>query len=168
MENNGILYDLLNVLDVKQTYYKGPYNNVSNTNIYPVEYEYLNRCLMNLGDIFMDYKIVKTKNGTILECLNEIYKIDINKKYKNNIPEDDILLDNKLSKELDVNILLIGPEIEQIRLYKSKKNKLYIIIYRSYEELYYPIISLIEKEHYVFCKENNQLIRDILEILKNK
>lgn len=151
---------LLEILNVKQKKYIEPYNKKPNLNEYPIEYLYLNRCLINLGETFMDYNIIQTKNGTIKEAIEHILKINGNSDNSGNSDKD--ILD-KLSKK--INILVIGPEKEQVHLYKSIKSKLYILLYHSYEDLYFPIISLIEMEKYVYNKKT-LLVKELLQKIK--
>lgn len=144
---NKVVINLINHLNVAQKFYTPPPVIKPDLQQYPVEFPYLVRCLHNLGDDFFGFMIYDIPTPSLNNC---IY-FSITKQY-NNIHTNLTSL---------VNCFIITNT--HINLIQTKNNDIYTIVYKSLDNLFYPIIPL-SNTPYLFYK-NNKIILQLLSRL---
>jgi len=133
---------------------------------YPIEYRYLDRILYRLGPLFYGYKFADLPNANLEEAIS--YALSGNLKLKK---DKKIKNMNKYCQKLNINILLVGPDLEDHQLiwaYQGKKdpktqqlNKPFLVLLQSYEGLYYPLVNLgVDKIPHLFMYHDSKLIQD--------
>jgi hypothetical protein len=137
---------------------------------YPIEFDYLTRCLHSLGDNYAGLKIEDSTQASLLNAIS--YAITGNKAVR--IKEAD-QLENKTAEEicqlLKINILMVLPHnVNRKIIYgtgtgteASGDSPPFAIIYRSLDNRYYPMITLEKRTNYLFCKERNKFLQLLLE-----
>lgn len=138
---------------------------------FPVEFEYLGRVLHRLGPDFSEYKIIDSNQNNLLNTtLYGITGIDqqINlHTVQSSENQFDGLTDlnniQSVTKLLQINILIIGPEVDMFQTNIIKYGEAYVLIYHSYDNLYYPIISIVKNSNYLVFPKNNIILERYLE-----
>jgi len=133
---------------------------------YPVEFDYLTRCLHQLGSNFMYYRLVDTNEASISSSIG--YGLTGQKgkkapKIKTNDPQE-------ICNLLSLNIMIIGPDESNLQIYyhpqntKESNHEPYVILYQSYESLYYPLESLNQevKQNRIFYRQGNNILQQWL------
>jgi len=168
-KSTDLLVDqIIRYLQVPQEIYDPPKSEKPDFYPFPVEFEYIGRCLHRLGNNFFHYKIMDLKEPTFLNAV--VYCITGGTKEKMISKH----LDHQtLCDQLEINVLVIGPDEQQISTWlnqsskivnqpKNKDYKPFVILFRSYDDLYYPIITLEKKEHYVYYRHSNNILQQLL------
>ena len=131
---------------------------------FPVEFNYLTRCLHRLGDSFKDYKIMDITypdiiNSAIMYC---VLGRDPGRHSMDTPVEE-------FTNLLGINVLVIGPDEEHYSLIlkddydSSSRLEGFVIVYHSYDNLFYPIISLQNCQNYIYHAKSNMLLQEYLE-----
>ena len=143
---------------------------------YPVEFGYLTRCLYQFGQQMTGYRLVDLNSRGWIEAI--IYAIQ-GKKF-----ESTQCLPSELAKIADMQqicdlfglrILILGPDEEQLQLIipsttKSKSKKVlpipYVILFHSYDDLWYPLVSVDGRQTNLFYESSDDIVTYFLESSK--
>lgn len=178
----NILDNIIKMLQVPQVIYKKPKYEKAQMKPYTVEFTYFGRCLHSLGNNFVDMKIVDIEhpnffNAVIYSILGHDKKDKIT--YKENNEQENMSYQEFCDK-LNINVLVVGPDDMQYIIYnvnqnnkannvdkaneedKIKNPQAYVILYRSYDDKYYPIISLDKMENYLFYRSNSMILKQLI------
>ena len=160
----SLIEKIIKQLQVPQKVYSEPESEKPDLKPFPVEFEYLGRCLHRLGANFQDMKIIDLKKPSfsyaVVYCLlgQEVENLDQEELNEETNPQE-------VCDLLGINVLEVGPEEEQYMIWMTEKcesPRPYIIIFHSYDDLYYPIISLEKKDDYVFYRKSNNILQQLL------
>lgn len=167
MQKKNTLDLIVEHLQVPQKIYEPPIPEEPECYPFPVEFRYFGRCLHRLGNNFNNFKIVDVKIPLFVNSL--IYAITGGKKQS---MEGSTLLNNQeYCNLLGVNVLMVGPDEQKYtRLISSSfrnskyssEDQPYVILFRSYENNYYPIVTLDEQDSYLFYPYNNSILQKLL------
>lgn len=155
------LDQLINHLSAKQE--KLPFDPTPQITIdpFPNELTYLTRQIHQLGSIFNHYKLqdlqFPTLTNAIYYCINPGQPLLPTTESTNSPTE--------LLQELKINAIIILSNAERRKIYQTTKlptSNPYIIIYRSLENHYYPVISLTPATNHIYYPESNQLVAKLL------
>jgi hypothetical protein len=160
---------IVTLLGVPQKHYINPSRRLKDDTVdlqqFPIEFDHLVRCLHLLGDNFYGYRIQDIKYPRLVNAINYCIKgVDDG----GAIVNGGVCKAQELADKLGINILVAGPTESQYTYYYGSdpsgndNGLLYAIVYHSYEDNYYPIISLAKNANYLFYKQNNS----ILQLLK--
>lgn len=145
-------------LNVTQEMFCSPQYQPPDLLPYPPEFTYLGRRLHSLGNNFSEMKIVDLTvpefDQAVIYC---ILGSDPARKYQIKLTNQELL------DQLGINVLIIGPDESQCKIMTCNNlSKSYVIIYRSFDNLYYPIISLEPRENYIFYRQNSNILKQWL------
>lgn len=160
----NLIERIIKQLQVPQKPWYPPKSEEPDLKPFAVDFEYLGRCLHRLGANFQDMKIMDLKQPTfghaVLYCLlghdpdNNELKVDFGD--RNN---------QEICDLLGINVLEIGPDELQYSYWiteNCKSPRPYVILFHSYDNLYYPIISLEQRDDYVFYRKSNNILEQFL------
>ena len=125
---------------------------------YPVEFNHLTRCLHRLGDNFVGYKIADIRVPSLVNAVGYCIK-----------GTDQMIKFGEMSakeicQRLGINMLIIGPADEQRQVVSCSDSteaseKPYVILWRSYLNQFYPVVTLGRLENYLFYRKSNKLLQ---------
>lgn len=157
---------LISHLNVPQKLYRPISPLPAELHQYPVEFDYLARILHRLGDDFFGYKIAdpdipKLGNAVLYSILGPTEHLKHGQKYFKYICQ---WTPQQICNQLKINILLIGPDEQQVQIINSDPNSQgYVMLYRSYEDWFYPIISLEDAiKPSLFYWHNNSILQKLV------
>lgn len=173
---NTTITHFTNALNIPQKPYHPPPKVEPDRQTYPLEFDYLTRCLHQLGDDFYGYKIEDIPIPTLQNAI----KFAINPSANPTTKEVNI---SELLKKLNLNLIIVGPEGGRYELQtphsqarnphpssdahsQARNPHPYIIIYRTYREEYLPITTLEKRATYLFYKDSDKLATILLQRLR--
>lgn len=158
----SLIERVIKQLQVPQKVYYPPSNEKPDLKPFSVEFEYLGRCLHRLGTNFQEVKIMDLMKPTFINAVIFCLLGGDHPKIGDNHIETD---PQEICDLLGINVLVIGPDEEQYTIWMTENcqsPRPYVIIYHSYDDLYYPIISLEKRDGYIFYRKNNTILQQLL------
>lgn len=137
-----LIDSIISCLGVNQQTLDNTNNEPPDLTSFPVEFDYLTRCLHALGPDFFVFRLIDTNKASMESAI--IYAITGRVMKKNiTLTYEDIL------NECCLNVLIVGPDKQRYTFihhseYDPNSNKLepFVILYKSYDNLYYPLECL--------------------------
>jgi len=158
----NIVDNIIKYLQVPQVIYKPTIYYPSQLKLYSVEFTYFGRCLHSLGNNFQDVKIIDIKYPNFFNAVT--YSITATDNIHN---IKSIHSYQEFCNLVGINVLIVGPDDQQWKFYTTRTDnnnnlKPYAILYHSYDDMYYPIISLDKAENYLFYRHNSMILKQLL------
>lgn len=160
---NDLIDQIIQSLNVVQELYYPSNHQSPDLLPYPPEFTYLGRRLHSLGSNFSEMKIMDLTVPRFDQAV--IYCILGSDPRSTDQPS---LTNQELIDRLGINVLVVGPDESQYQIltsnlsYNQNLPRPYVIIYRSFDDLYYPIVSLETRENYIFYRPDNSILQQWL------
>lgn len=136
----SIIDSIISCLGVNQQTLDNTNNEPPDLTSFPVEFDYLTRCLHAMGPDFFVFRLIDTNKASMESAI--IYAITGRMMKKNiTLTYEDIL------NECCLNALIVGPDKQRYTFihhseYNPNKLEPFVILYKSYDNLYYPLECL--------------------------
>jgi len=170
---------IITYLGVPQKLYRPISPRPAELEQYPVEFHHLTRVLHRLGEDFFGYKVtdagrIGLPQAVLYSILGEDRFLEVGLTFLNKLG-----FSNKTPQELcnmlHLNLLIVGPDETQVQVISWVKNEEvknvdvngmgkptpYVMLYRSYENSFYPIVSLEKRGCYLVYYHNNILLQKL-------
>jgi len=145
-------------LQVPQKIYQSPQYQSPEHRPYPVEYQYMGRCLLSLGEHFRETKVMNLIDPSFQSAV--IYALKGEDPGKGGSEEEEFC------RQLGLNVIVVGPDPEYYRLVIGSNLATdlvpYVILYHSCDDLYYPIITLEKRENYIYYRKNSSILQKLM------
>lgn len=146
--NTNFVDSIISCLNVNQKTWNNCNDSLYKPDLtsFPIEFDYLTRCLHALGPEFFVFRLIDTNKATMESSI--IYTIT-NKicKTTTTIPTYDVLLN-----ECGLNALIVCPDKQNFTFIHHSEYEVdnplepFVILYKSYDNLYYPLECLNKYE----------------------
>lgn len=156
----SLVDQVIDQLQVPQQIYRAPQYQPPEPRPYPVEYQYMGRCLSSLGEHFRETKVMDINHPTFQSAVICAIK---GKDMRYCGGEEEI----EFCRQLGLNVIVIGPDPEYYRLVNGIELddpdlEPYVILYHSYDDLYYPIFTLEKRENYIFHRKSSNILQKLM------
>ena len=121
---------------------------------------YLTRILHNLGEAFVGYQIADSGRVSLFHAV--AYAISGLRSGSGSVALTNATA-SEICRWLSINLIIVGPDNSNVEIVMpGDKQNGFVLLYRSYENFYFPIISLEKKSCHLLYEHNNTLIQSIL------
>lgn len=148
-------------LQVAQKIYNPPsWKPVDNTQ-YPVDYLYTGRIGLRLSEYFPDTRLEDLQDPTfhsaVTFCITGNTNIKVDPKLKD-------LDEEEFCKKLGINLIIVGSEPLRYRIIigGDPLKGGFGILYRDMDDLYFPIVTLEQRENYLYYRQSNSILKKLL------